>query len=209
MDETLSQLIAHHLGARPGPDAGVCYVCGRAAVAGHRRPPSDLFTAWASCRAGDVLCAACLTCIADRRVRQRSWLVTADAFRPLTPNDKGWLWGALLSPPAPPYAFYTTRGGQKQGWLTLVDRVSRDATPVVGTDWTERPVVLDRAAREAIAPLLLSLRANEVSKRELLSGAPHVKTWTRAMDEGWEATLRKGMRWAGDPRWEVMVYACA
>lgn len=42
--ETLSRLVNR---PQPGTDAGTCYLCGEETRAGHRRAPSEKFTAWA------------------------------------------------------------------------------------------------------------------------------------------------------------------
>lgn len=202
----LTDLIAAHVGAHPGPDTGRCYVCGRETITGHRRPPSDLFTAWSSCQAGDVLCASCRACISLRPVRMFSWLVTADAFRPQTKDDKGWLWDVLVQPPEPPFAIYVTRGGQKQGWLTLTHAVSQSRQRYcVGTDWTDRPVLMDGVTNARIAPLIVAMRGRKIGKAALLAGDYSMKAYERAMTEGWLDDVMAAKGWAGDPRWEVLV----
>ena len=205
---TVSSLIASHIGPDPGHDAGTCYICGLATATGQRRAPSDTFTAWALCAQGDVLCPDCAACLQHRPVRFRPWLVTADHFRTVHKEDKGWLWEALMEPPEPPFAFYFTIGGQKQGWISGVRQIatSRDSYPVL-TDWTDRPVLLRRADRERFAPLILALRAHGVSKRALQSCDFSAALWSKAIKEGWDRALRQALPFAGDPRWQIMVYA--
>lgn len=205
---TVSSLIARHIGPLPGETPGVCYICGIETAIGHPGAPSDLFTAWAACGRGDARCPDCAACLSHRAVRMRSWLVTETAFRPVTPDDKGWLWDALLSPPEPPYALYLTRGGQKQGWISGVRQVSLSReTPIVLTDWTDRPLSLPAWFRQQTAPVIASLRARKVSKRALVEGAG-IALESRALAEGWRDELRDAAEWIGDPRWEAMVHAC-
>jgi hypothetical protein len=205
---TVSSLIARQIGPVPGTDSGRCYICGTDTLTGQKRAPSDLFTAWALCGSGTVICPECAACLSARPVRMRSWMVTADAFRPQTSEDKGWLWDALMDPPEPPYAIYLTQGGQKQGWISGVRQVSlsRD-TPVILTDWTDRPISLARAYREEAAPLILRLRAHGVSKRALIEGPSSTALMVKALKEGWADDLRAAQPYAGDPRWEAMAYA--
>lgn len=207
---TLAALLAPHVAAPPGPTAGTCYLCGAATPHGYREPPSDNFTAWAACYGGDVLCPVCRALLHDRRFRARSWCATPAGVRFATPEDRGWLWAALLDPPAPPFALYCTRGGQKQGWLSLARYVSHSREQFwVGTDWTDRPVRCARGWLAATAEQVTALRARGVSKATLLSGQPTAAQYARALREGWAAALDAARRWAGDPRWELLVYASA
>jgi hypothetical protein len=140
-------------------------------------------------------------------VRFRPWLVTTDVFRSVHAEDKGWMWDLLMEPPEPPFAWYLTQGGQKQGWISGVRQVatSRDTYPVL-TDWTDRPVILRREDRERLAPLILALRDKGVSKRAMLTGEYPASLWSKAAKEGWLDLLRSVQPYAGDPRWQVLAY---
>lgn len=209
---TVTALIALHAptdGKQPltGDVPGICYICGLGTDRGQRRPPSDVFTAWASCTQGDVLCPDCAATLNYRDVRMFSWLVTPDAFRVSGRGDRGWLWDAIQDPPEPPYALYITRGGQKQGWISGVRQIamSRATIPVL-TDWTDRPVILRRVDWETMSPLVMRLREAGLSKRALIQGEYTANQWKRAIADGYVAELRRAQGYAGDPRWEILCH---
>lgn len=205
---TLSALLAGHLDRIGGATAGTCYVCGVRTETGHRGKPSGSFTAWAACVEGDVLCADCWACLRDRRVRGASWLVTEAALTLLTKDNPRVIWDALLDPPAGPYGIYLTRGRQKQGWIVAAGAANRSrARIVVATDWVDAPVTIDGATRDAMAPLLLRLRARQAPKAVLADAGGSFPWQAKATKEGWAADLDAARRYAGDPRWEVMVHA--
>jgi len=182
-------------------------VCGLPSEEGFREAPSGNFTAWAQCFAGDVMCPPCRAMLKDRRLRARSWLATPRGLLFRTPEGKEAFFEALLAEEARPAACYVTRGGQRQGYLSIVWRISLTPGSLwVGTDWLDGPVLLSQAWAREVAPLVLALRKRGASKRELLEGAgPWL--WERALAEGWDDELRQAERLTGDPRWEVIVVA--
>lgn len=206
---SLSQLLAPHLdGVEAGRDAGTCYVCGLATDAGYRQSPSDNFTAWAQCSAGDVICPLCRALLRDRRFRARSWLATPHSLLVRSSETQEIFFQGLVSPPPPPVAAYVTRGGQRQGYLSIMRRVSHSPGQLwVGVDWAAAPVLITAAWAERAAPLLRSLRARGLSKAALLSG-PTGRHWQQAIEEGWEEDLLAISELREDPRWEVLVIAC-
>lgn len=202
---TLTELVGL---SDPGSDAGRCYLCGRDTDRGHREPPSDAFTAWATVYSGSVLCERCYPVLHDRRFRARSWLATAAGVRFTEPGeDRRWLLETLLDPPEPPFALYLTRAGKKQGWISLVRYVSTSRERYwVGTDWLDRPVNLCRSWVHAVAPLVGELRRRRVPRTALVTGVFPPAVWKRAYREGWTRDLERAARLAGDPRWEVIVH---
>lgn len=105
-------------------------------------------------------------------------------------EGKSWIREVLLDPPEPPFALYLTRGGKRQGWLTLIRYVSWSRERYwVGTDWLERPVQLDRCWVHQVAPLAARLRERKVPVASMLSGSfpPHV--WKQALRGGWTSPL--------------------
>jgi len=204
---TLTRLIGTN---EPGNHAGRCYLCGEETATGHREPPSDAFTAWASVYGGSVLCGHCYAVLHDRRFRARSWLATQQGVRFAESGEgRSWLRDALISPPEPPFALYLTRAGKKQGWISLIRYVSQSRDRFwVGTDWLDRPVQIDRAWVITQLPLLDRLAAHKVGKTALMEGIFSPTVWKRAIREGWTSDLQEAQVLAGDPRWEVVVYAC-
>ncbi|MCS7256333.1 MAG: hypothetical protein NZ562_06880, partial [Thermomicrobium sp.] len=176
---------------------------------GHAGAPSDNFTAWAAVYAGSVLCEYCRPLLRDRRFRSRSWLATPGHVRFVEPGeDRSWLRDALLDPPDPPFALYLTRNGQKHGWLSLQRYVSQSRDRFwVGTDWSDRPVYCDRLWLRQQVVLLDRLAERGVSRGQLLEGRFAPNVWKRAIAEAWTSDLEAAQRLAGDPQWEVLVYA--
>lgn len=206
---SLSRLLAPHLEVEAGGATGTCYVCGETTGEGFAQKPSDNFTLWAYCFAGDVLCPPCRALLRDRRLRSRSWIATPSSLLLRDADTKEQFFQALLSPPSPPLAVYVTRGGQRQGYLPLMWRVTlRDLALWVGTDWTPGPVLLPLDWARQVAPLLLRLRERGLPRQPLMDGQIGAKTWKEAITQGWEDDLRRARELAGDPRWEVMVVAC-
>ena len=185
----------------------MCYVCGNATSVGHREAPSDVFTAWADIYSGDVLCEWCHGALHHRPHRMFSWMASLAGVRFQTKDDRGWLLDALLSPPDFPCAFYLTRGGQKQAWITLHRYVTHSQNTMwVGTDWTSRPVLINRAWIDWNLPLLRRVRGVGLSKQKLLSGQFTMKDLERAMLGGWMEDIDSCRRLVGNPKWEVLVY---
>lgn len=192
----------------PGSVAGRCYVCGVETQTGWAEAPSDNFTAWSQIYRGSVMCEACRPIFKDRRFRQRSWVASRDGVEFSSKEDPSLIWRALLAPPEPPFAIYVTAGGQKQGWISLGIYPSTSRSRYwVGTDWTDKPVLMDAAWVSAASPLLERMRGRKVAKAALIDGQFSSGTWERAMREGWEGDLTEALERAGDTRWEVCVRA--
>lgn len=208
---TLSRLVIRE--PLPGQDAGTCYICGEDTDSGHAGPPSDRFTAWAACTAGAVVCGYCWAMLKDQRFRSRSWVATLEGVNfELSRAD---LRRALVEPPEPPFAVYVTFGGKKQGWLSLMRRVSTSRRWYwIGTDIWDFPVPADVTAVRRFTDLVDELRSRDVP-RWLLQADPsvlprnhrlvHLKTIERAAREGWLERLEIARRERGNPLWEVVV----
>lgn len=195
--------------AEPGTDAGTCYICGRTTETGWRGGPSDSFTAWAGCYAGEVTCEGCHALLKDARYRRYTWLATPGELRIADAGRRGWVWPTVCDPPEPPFAMYLTTGGQKQGWISLVNYVSESRESYyIGTDWTERPVPMQWAWVADHAEVVTALRALKVP-RGVVAGSEvwSVSHLRRVTDAGLREHYDTARRLAGDPRWEVMVYA--
>lgn len=192
----------------PGQDSGTCYVCGRVTEHGWAEAPSDNFTAWSQIYRGSVMCDQCRPVFKDRRFRQRSWLASPRGVEFADKERPTLLWDALLDPPEPPWTCYVTAGGQKQGWISLGLYVSTSRERYwVGTDWTDRPILLDRSWVRDQGPLLDRMRERKTPKQVLVDGQFSSGSWDRAMREGWESDIEAVRARIGDPRWEVVVRA--
>ena len=200
---TLSQMID-----RPtfGDASGVCYLCSAETMVGHAKDPSSSFTAWAQCFGGDVICEYCYSMLKDRRFRQRSWMATPGTVRYTTQDDREWLLPALLSPPEPPFAFYVTVSYKKQGWITLLNRVSYSGNHYwCGTDFADAAVAMHVDKIRDWSALLDVLREQKIPKSALVSGMYGPHHYRRAMDTGILPELERARLLAGNPAWEVVV----
>lgn len=203
---TLAALVGIDL---PGPDAGTCYICGETTDTGHHKPPSDGFTAWATCVAGDVVCGGCWALLHDPRLRRYSWCASREGLQLVTKETRPEMYALLVSPPEPPFAWYLTQGGQKQSWLELTRRISDSRERFwVATDWAVRPVLVTTARLSELSPLLLRMRDRKVSKTALQTGGYRMSHYKSAAEGGWEDNLAACRVLVGDPTWEVMICAC-
>jgi hypothetical protein len=196
--------------SEPGTVPGLCYVCGQETETGWKEAPSAVFTAWAAVYAGEVMCERCRPLVKRGEFRHRSWVATSEGVRFTASGDRSFLWEALLHPPSPPFAIYLTRAGQKQGALGLIHYVSDSCRQFwVGTDWVDRPVLLEESWVRDQGHLVARLRERKVPKGVLVDGGFSPAHYKHAMEEGWLEDLELARSLAGDPRWEVIVYAYA
>jgi CRISPR type IV-associated protein Csf1 len=141
--------------------------------------------------------------------RTRSWIATTNGVEYIESGDgRLKLREALLDPPKPPFAIYVTRNHQRQGWLTLMRRVSlsRDRF-YVGNDLLDSPAYIVRDRFVQLLGEAEAMLARKVPRSVLLREAePTVQLVKRALQEGWMEQLQRAMERAGDPAWEVAVY---
>jgi hypothetical protein len=194
--------------AQPGVDSGVCYVCGRHTDTGWEESPSENFTAWSQVYRGTVMCEWCRPIFKNRQFRQRSWVACRTGVQFADAEHRTLIWDTLCEPPEPPYCVYITAGGQKQGWIVLGRYPSTSRERFwVGTDWTDRPVLIERAWVHEQAPLLDRMRERKTPKQVLLDGQFSSGAWSKAMAEGWTDDIEAVLSRVGNPRWEVVVRA--
>jgi len=192
-----------------GTDAGRCYVCGDETKTGHKQAPSNAFTAWSQLYGGDVICEFCKV-LFEKSHRFYPWMATLGSIRFQKPDDKEWLWPALLQPPVPS-AWYITKGRQKQGWLSIVNYVSESPDRVwIGTDFMDKPVIMDTSwLRNYAAPLIGKMRDLKVTKDTLITGNFTPKMYEKLYKNGSLGEFEEAIGNAGDPRWEIAVYVHA
>ena len=192
----------------PGSDHGTCYVCGRQTDRGWAEAPSDNFTAWSQIYQGRVMCEHCRPVFKDRQFRQRSWVASPVGIQFASKDTPTLLWDTMRDPPNPPFVVYITAGGQKQGWIVLGRYPSTSRERFwVGTDWTDRPVLIERAWVHEQAALLGRMRERKTPKQVLLDGQFSSGAWSKAMAEGWTDDIEAVLSRVGNPRWEVVVRA--
>ena len=202
----LSRLINQPM---PGADAGRCALCGEHTEHGLARLFSKDFTAYAYIYGGNVVCQYCAGMLLHKPFRTRSWIATTGGVEYIESGDgRLKLREALLHPPEPPFAIYISRNHQRQGWLTLMRRVSlsRDRF-YVGNDWLDSPAYIVRDQFVLLLSEAEAMLARKVPRSVLLrESEPSVQLVKRAVQERWMGQLQRAMERAGDPAWEVAVY---
>jgi len=177
------------------PVEGRCVVCGREG-GGHKSKFSSNFTAYSLLQAGNMICPRCYTLLHDQKYRRTSWVLSEKGYQQLKRNE---VIKTLLNPPEPPFAIYLTRTGKKQGYLHLVDRVSWDRENYfIAFDDQLIPVI--RSELEEMAEIARKARELKFSKSEL-RGDIKVKHFEH------RDLCGKILEFAGNPLWEVVVWA--
>jgi len=209
---TLTRLLSQGGAIKPFPGStpGICYLCGLATEEGYGEKPSGNFTAWAQCYHGTVLCPECYAALKTPALRRSSWIAIPEQIIYLRDIDepRALLRQVFIEPPDRPYAIYLTRGGQKQGWLSLLRYVNQGAQHFwVGVDWRDRPILLSPEYAVWALGLLGQLRP-KISKAKLWGEEEYgVADYAYASEAGLLDVLECAVKQRGDPRWEVMIYA--
>jgi len=148
-------------------------------------------------RGTNVICPYCAGLLKDPQFRHKSWIMTQDSIEWL--SRKG-VYERLLNPPKPPFAFYATRTGKKQGFIVLGPHVAfcRDYYPV-SWDGVLLWVTLDTIRR--YANILRELRVRGAKKSDLQFGCSP-KLWHEAHDL---CSLVEKHR--GEPIWQLLSWA--
>ena len=162
-----------------GSRRGHCMICGRYTEAGHepRRVFRDTFTEYNRLlHYAGVVCPWCALLLSRQEYRRRSWVASTRGIELL--RSRAEALSRLLEPPEPPFVFYVSLSGRKQGWVTVASRpaASRDEYPV-SVDGELVYVVRERLG--VYAALAGELLRSGASRQELIQGC-RPRTWGRA-----------------------------
>ena len=189
--------------AEMGDIEGRCIICGQETQAGFKPKMGGNFTRHYTLCGGEAICPHCHALMAEPRFRRASWVAMQEG---VTFGKRSEIAPYLFDPPQPPFFIYISRAGQKQGWLPAMRLVAHSRNLYsIATDWLEAPIQVERLRAVTLRDLASDLREQKVTKTELKTGQYSMRTWRRAMEEGWRELLTQARSLAKDPLWEVIV----
>jgi len=192
--------------AQEGVVSGICVFCGEETSRGHPMRLKEKFTMYSALYHGDCICEFCYYMYNNQAFRNRSWIATQGQVRFVKRED---IKSMLLSPPRPPFAIYVTKGGQKQGWINIMNRVSfSDKKFYVGNDFVDSAILFDVALGSYMFQVAETLIAAGVTKSQLLSRHPvmQIDKLYRLYSEH-EGLFAEYERFVGRPDWELVIFA--
>ncbi len=198
----LSKLIvkARNIVPQLGKLQGYCIFCGEYSNHGYSAKLKTNFTAYPYLQQGEIICPNCFELYNNSEYRKNMFLVSKSEFRTFKREEGKAI---LLNLPIPPFALYFTRTWKKQGWITLMQKVSFSKTNFfVGLDY-EVILVNSLRAKENFQ-LIENLLEKKISKTELKTGQLKVKSFER-LDMDLEL-LNRLQLFSGDPLWGLCVF---
>jgi len=75
----------------------------------------------------------------------------------------------------------------------------------IATDWLEVPIQVNLQSAAWMRDPARGLREHQVTKTELRTGEYNLRTWRRAMGEGWRGLMTEARPLAKNPLWEVII----
>jgi len=188
-----------------GETAGVCVVCCRETERGLpvKKCVSGNFTGWSYLYAGNCMCPECAFLFSDQTFRKRSWIASPAGFRTFK-NDEAS--DVLFDPPEPPFFIHIAKQGQRQTWLTCLNRIACNPNRYFFShEKYDVPILFKRDKAEAYTSKVARALELGIRKTELLAGEFKPKTWQKAFQQGHQDFLRELAKYKGDPLWEVIV----
>ena len=185
--------------SKEGSINGICIVCGRKTDRGLKVDFSDNFTNWNLLQVGDCICPQCYELARNQVYRRKSWIATKEGITFIQRKD---FLNVLLSPPDPPFGIYLTRTYQKQGFFLIINHVNYSRKKFF-VAFDDQLLTIDRKKLQEMTTIARELRAHKVKKEELRTGIFSPNTYARVSLD----LLEKARNFAGDPIWELVVYA--
>ena len=187
-----------------GDITGSCQACGIETKEGLPPPFSDTFTGFPYLVYGNCFCPHCHAFFKNPSLRKRSWIANQKEgvihLKRLEAREY------ILNPPRAPFAFYLTRAGKRQGWLSGMRSLNynREKYQLL-TDFAGN-VIMEKNEVRKMNELIEKLRKNKVSKTQLLSGNYTMYTYRKAIEGDWEDLIQSAREHIKKPAWEVIVY---
>jgi len=202
---TISKLISFHLtNLVSGDVTGYCIICGNYTAKGLKikKVLSNSFTAWSTLTHGECICEECASIFADGRFRRKSFVVSEDNLE-FFKNDSAIK--ILFDPPQPPFFIHIAKAGKKYTFLSLMNNVATNRKSYYFSyEKMDVPVYFKyEKAKEYLFYISEAIK-RKVTKTELLQGFK-IKTWERAIKEGFEDLLNQIRKFQKNPLWEVLV----
>ncbi|MCD6154552.1 MAG: hypothetical protein J7J22_02065 [Candidatus Verstraetearchaeota archaeon] len=203
----LGELLAVAKKATPpeGNVSGVCVVCCKETNKGFplKKCISGNFTGWSYLYSGNCMCPECAFLFSDQTFRKRSWVASLSGFRTFK-NDEAL--EILFSPPEPPFFIHIAKLGQRQTWLSCLNRIASDSHRYfLSHEKYDIPILFERAKAEEFAKDVKRALELGITKSELLTGEFKPKTWKKILQHGKRNFLKELAQRKGDPLWEVIV----
>jgi CRISPR type IV-associated protein Csf1 len=152
---------------------------------------------------GQCLCPPCNYFLKNQDFRKKNWVASEDGIRFLQRRE---CQDIILSPPSPPFFFYITQSGQRQGWLDALQIVNYSREKfIISTDWVGK-FFLERNTAIELISLCTQLRKLKLSKSSLRTGLLSPAEYRRALENHAEKLVQEIHRWKNTPIWEVIVY---
>lgn len=184
----LPLLITERRGIRPkkGDLEGNCVFCGIHNEEGFPVKLPKTFMSYQFLQVGSIICPYCKHMLETPEYRRKSWLVGSE-FKFLERKE---VLGFILDPPEPPFAFYVTRTGKKHGWIPMILKGVNYSKQHFFVGFDESLVLIEHGFFVELVSKLEELREKGVTKAELLTASPRMKTLQKTEWEDWLA-LRK------------------
>ncbi len=182
---------------------GICVVCGVETKEGHKNTFSEKFTAYSFLTHGNCMCPHCFTFFKDQSFRKKSWITTEKEVKFLKRLECEQY---IFNPPSPPFAFYITQSGQRQGWLSGMRFVNYSNNQFyILTDFVGC-ILVQRKEVEEMHKLIRLLREKGISKTQLRSGEFNMHIYKKAIEGNYHNAIESIKNHIKKPLWEVMLY---
>lgn len=201
----MTEFLTHFCIKEPieGEIKGTCCVCGKDTERGHKKPFSDNFSGYSYLVFGNCVCPYCYAFFKNQNLRRKSWVVTKEGIVFLKRLD---CLQYLLNLPSPPFFFYITKSGQKQGWLSALKIINYSRERFcISTDWVGHFFV-DRKQAELFYELIRVLREKGASKTAIRTGEWTIFAYRKAVEGGYEKMIIEAKKYVKEPLWEVICY---
>jgi len=188
-----------------GSISGKCSLCSSYTTRGFPISYSDNFQGYPFLSGnGQCLCPSCNYFLKNQDFRKKSWVASEnEGIRFLHRKE---CQDIILSPPSPPFFFYITQSGQRQGWLDALQVVNYFREKfIISTDWVGK-FSLERNTAIELISLCTQLRKLKLSKSSLRTGLLSPAEYRRVLENHAEKLIQEVHRWKNTPIWEVIVY---
>ncbi len=199
-------LLARQDEPQVGDISGTCVLCSRPTEQGQpiKKVVSNNFMGWPSFFSGNCFCPACAYLFSDQTFRKKSWVASVSGGFRIFRNDEAQ--EILFNPPQAPFFIHIAKRGQKQTWLSCLNRIASNPNRYwFSHESYDIPILFERERAREYAKWVDEALEFGLTKTELISGQFKPKSWEKAYKQGRADMLRRLGALKGDPLWEVIV----